>query len=122
MPDALRKRNGLILLGLWCGVILILLVTGYRPVDDGKTFHARSGRGRAAVQTVPEGPICANTAGAEELTKLPGIGPVLAENWITEREGNGPFFYPEDLLTIRGIGNGKLEKIRDQLNFSFPGE
>ncbi len=32
-----------------------------------------------------------NTAGAEELDGLPGIGPVLAQRIVDEREANGPY-------------------------------
>ena len=36
---------------------------------------------------------------------------------IEERERNGPFHYPEDLLSVKGIGTGKLEKIISLINF-----
>jgi len=46
-----------------------------------------------------------NTAGAEELDGLPGIGPVLAQRIVDEREANGPYTGAEDLT--RGGGNGQ---------------
>ena len=30
------------------------------------------------------------------------------------------FYYPEDLLAVKGIGPSKLAQIREELNFSLP--
>lgn len=56
----------------------------------------------------PDGMIDINAADAEELTVLPGIGETIASRIVEEREKNGPFHYPEDLLTVSGIGENKL--------------
>ena len=61
----------------------------------------------------PEDGIAPNTATAEELDLLPGVGEVISQAFIDEREKNGPFGYPEDLLQIKGIGEKKLEGIRN---------
>ncbi len=52
-----------------------------------------------------------NNAGFEALTLLPGIGPVIAERILTRRKNEGPFERAEDLLSVRGIGVKKFEKI-----------
>jgi competence protein ComEA len=53
-----------------------------------------------------------NSAGAEELTELPGIGPVTAAAIVEDRIARGPFLRVEDLLRVRGIGPAKLEALR----------
>ena len=53
-----------------------------------------------------------NRAGFEALTLLPGIGSVIAERILTRRNNEGPFEVVEDLLSIKGIGVKKFEKIK----------
>ena len=66
----------------------------------------------------PHGNVNPNTATAEELRQIPGIGPKTAEAIILERETNGPFRYPEDLMSVSGIGPKKLESFLPYLDFS----
>ena len=54
-----------------------------------------------------------NTAGAEDLEKLPGIGPVLAERIVEYRENNGNFQSAEDLLYVPGIGSNLFREIEN---------
>ena len=57
-----------------------------------------------------DGMIRVNEADAEELQELPGIGETYSMLIISEREENGPFYYPEDLLAVKGIGTKTLQK------------
>lgn len=70
-----------------------------------------------AVSTEPTEPamININTASAEDLQRLPGIGPLLAERIIAYREENGPFEIPGELMNVPGIGEKKLEEIWDYI-------
>ena len=68
----------------------------------------------AAPQTASE-KINVNTASAEELTALPGIGKAYADRIVEYRDKNGPFKKVEDLLNVRGIGEKTLERIRDRV-------
>ncbi|GAB3111055.1 hypothetical protein GCM10027160_11920 [Streptomyces calidiresistens] len=61
----------------------------------------------------PDGRILLNLADAERLRELPGVGPVLAGNIVAHRERHGPFVSVEQLLDVSGIGQRRLEDIRD---------
>ncbi len=54
-----------------------------------------------------------NTAGAKELEKLPGIGKLTARKILEFRKKNGNFKSTEDLLKVKGIGEKKLEKLKN---------
>ena len=56
-----------------------------------------------------------NTADAELLETLPGIGPVKAQAIVDDREENGPFTVVEDLIRVPGIGEGTLETLLDYI-------
>lgn len=56
-----------------------------------------------------------NTATLEELDALPGIGPATAQAIIDDRDKNGPFTAPDDLMRVSGIGEKKFEKISSQI-------
>lgn len=54
-----------------------------------------------------------NTATAEQLDTLPGVGPATAQAILDERKRRGRFASVEELLDVRGIGDAKLEALRD---------
>ncbi|HYV02301.1 MAG TPA: ComEA family DNA-binding protein, partial [Actinomycetota bacterium] len=54
-----------------------------------------------------------NTATAQELDALPGVGEVIAQRIIEYRTANGPFGSIDDLLDVSGIGEVTLEDMRD---------
>lgn len=74
----------------------------------------RSDPGAAAT-----GPIDLNRATADELTRLPGIGPALATR-IVETRDRAPFTSIEDLRRVRGVGATKLERVRSLVTVTPP--
>lgn len=67
-------------------------------------------RGREAA-AAPAGPVDVNTAPAQALTALPGIGPALAARIVAYRERNGRFRSPAELEKVPGIGPAKLARL-----------
>ena len=63
-----------------------------------------------------------NTADAATLDRLPGIGPVLAGRIIAYRQANGFFRTVDEITAVRGIGEGKLAKLRDLATVSSSNE
>lgn len=93
-----------------------LMLTGFAagerdfaPQEDLPASALAAGYG----QPTEDGRINVNTADAELLDTLPGIGPVKAAAIIAYREEHGPFRYPEELIRVKGIGEGTLSKIMD---------
>jgi competence protein ComEA len=66
----------------------------------------------AASPAAAAGPINLNTASAEQLDELPGVGPSTAAAIVAHRESNGPFVTVDGLDDVRGIGTAKLESLR----------
>jgi comEA protein len=69
----------------------------------------------SAVPSVTNGKININSATAEELAALPGIGTVLAQRIVDYRSEHGLFRSAEDLSNVKGIGAKKLESIRQYI-------
>lgn len=77
-----------------------------------KTFGPYSSS-RPAKLTVPgQGTVNINTANAEELQRLPGVGPATAARILEYRKEIGSFSSPEQLMDVSGIGEKKFEKMQ----------
>lgn len=82
------------------------------PVEgDGSAGAAGEGTQSTATGQV----VNINTAGLAELDALPGVGPATAQAIIDDREANGPFTAPEDLMRVSGIGEKKFEKLKSSI-------
>ena len=62
-------------------------------------------------------PLHINTASADDLCALKGVGPKLAEKIIERRNSAGPFKNPSDLKKVHGIGKKKLENLLHSIIF-----
>ena len=67
----------------------------------------------------PEGVVIIQTGTAEELQRLPGVGPSKAAAIIAFRERT-PFRRVEDILRVRGIGRATFRRLRPYLSVSGP--
>ena len=115
MSERIRKAAGLVLLvaGLAACAVPALCARKAGPVR----FRSgeRQDQGIPGIAPAGNGTVNVNEAGAEELTALPGVGETIAALIVAERREHGPFHYPEDLTSVKGIGPKTLEKFRDMI-------
>ena len=93
------------------------------PVTDGQRIYVVAvgeqepavavGTGVPGAGGSPTGPVNLNTADADALDALPGVGPATAAAIIEHRGKVGPFTSVDQLLDVPGIGEAKLEALRD---------
>lgn len=96
------------------------------PLSDGDKVHvplegeaasvvAGTGSAGGAAGDAAAGPVNINVAGIEELDELPGVGEATARAIVEDRERNGPFSTPEDLMRVSGIGEKKFAKLEGMI-------
>ncbi len=64
---------------------------------------------------VPAEKINLNSATAEQLQSIPGIGPSTAKSILDYRAKAGKFNKIEEIINVKGIGEKKFQKIKDRL-------
>ena len=104
---------------LGAAAVFLCLVTGLYVHDTASLGQ----RGAVAVETERQvgedalgpvwEPVDINTADADTLDTLPGIGPALAERIIAYREEHGPFESGEELMEVKGIGEATYEGLAE---------
>lgn len=83
------------------------LPTG-KPAKTG----VRGGASKADKLSSPsEGQIALNTATAEQMERLPGVGPAMAARILAYRQQAGGFRKIDDLMEVRGVGVKKFAKM-----------
>jgi competence protein ComEA len=85
-----------------------LVVIGIPGVPDGGAPPGPGGAGGTA-----SGPVNLNTATAEQLQALPGVGPVLAQRIIEFRTQHGGFRSVSELRQVSGLGDAKFAELKD---------
>lgn len=101
--------NRIIAKGWAIGLILGILVV---------PFLARAAEQQSAAQPPAKAAgdkVNINSAGLDDLQKLPSIGPKIAQRILDYRKQNGNFKKVEDLMKVRGIGEKVFLKMKDQL-------
>jgi competence protein ComEA len=101
------------------------------PLTDGQQLYipergepvpsAGTGPGGGGGSAAPGGggaaTVNVNTATSEDLQRLPGIGPALADRIIDFRQRNGPFGSLAELDAVSGIGPGVLARLEGMVSF-----
>lgn len=78
-----------------------------RQGDAGTTGEEKA-PAAGKLKTPSDGTVNINTANAEEMERLPGVGPAMAQRILAHRKEVGTFSSPEQLLEVRGIGDKKF--------------
>jgi len=72
----------------------------------------------SASKPVPTSKVNLNTANAEQLATLPGVGPALAGRIVEYRQKSGAFRSTKDVMNVKGIGEKNFAKIEAWLTVS----
>ena len=113
---------------IWAGTLLALLIIAggtllalHWQENDAATYMQASVKPVVSTEPYewPAGGVNVNTADFNELDTLEGINRSQIQALLDDRESLGAFDFPEDLLCVKGIGEKTLEKIYDQLDFSW---
>ena len=113
----------LLIIGFTLMAVSFGLTTASAFLPGGRYAVSYSASGRMdKVTTIGNsaGEIAVNYGSADELCKLHGIGKTLAQMIVLERNENGYFYYPEDLLSVKGIGRKKLAQFQEMLDLTIP--
>jgi len=90
-----------------------------RPAPGGAAAprtHPRTAKSPSKTEGGEHGrTVNVNTATAEDLERLPGIGPVLARRIIAHRDQQGLFRRLDDLLQVQGVGRRLLRRLEPVL-------
>ena len=86
-----------------------------QPVLSATTTTEEGGGARieATTEQDADSGVDLNTATLQQLTTLPGVGPVKAQAIVAYREGTGRFQSIEEVMDVQGIGLTTYEGIRN---------
>ena len=87
-------------------------------LSPGSPLAQRDSAMRQARPLDPHERIDVDRANAQELARLPRVGPRLAKTILADREAQGPFGSLENLDRVAGIGPGLLKVIAPHVAFS----
>ena len=93
----------------------ILLVASALQLTHIATLEAKPLSEKIETAKVQTQKLNINTANAEQLVALPGIGTKKAQAIVDYRKANGKFASIEDLSQVKGIGKKMLTKISSKI-------
>ncbi len=77
--------------------------------------ETETSNGSPSGEVFSQGKVNINTASAEELMTLDGVGEATADKIIAYRQENGPFARIEEIKEVSGIGEKKFEAMKDAI-------
>lgn len=83
------------------------------PGGVGAGSAAGGGAAGSGAASGAAGGVSLNSASAQELTSLPGVGEATAAAIVAHRESKGPFTAIEQLMDVKGIGPAKFDAVKD---------
>ncbi len=107
------KRFGVLL--VWAMAAVLLVAVSVTAVSDRLALTPLITETLTTTSTERALTVNLNTATAEELQQLEGVGEVLSARIIAYREAYGSFRSIEDLLDVQGVGQARLEQWRPYL-------
>jgi competence ComEA-like helix-hairpin-helix protein len=108
------KKNLPFIITMALFVVACVVVTIYSIDNQPQYIHFTPvQQTRVIDETIA--PVNINTATAQELQTLSGIGEVIAGRIIAYREEVGAFLFIEEIMQVQGIAEGVFERIRDYI-------
>jgi len=94
--------------------ILMAAILGIAMSAAATSAQSKSTTQKAATgaTATAAAPVNLNTATAEQLATIPGVGPKMAERIIDYRQKNGGFKKVEDLMNVSGVGEKSFLKMK----------